>query len=381
MNKYFDNSATSYPKDPLVAETVATCLRDIKGSFSRGHTKDSIRIAEVFFETREMLAKLFNADKSENIIFTQNATMAMNNVLFGLDLYKKHVLVSPLEHNCVMRPLEFLRKSKILKYNILPANPDGSIIYEKIKKQIKKNTALIVINHTSNVNGLTQDINQIRKYIGNIPLLIDAAQSAGHENIDISKADIDYLVFTGHKGLYGPCGTGGFYLKDLNSLKSFVYGGTGSRSDSFDMPEFTPDKFEAGTPNIPGIFGLWAALKALPALTSCQSEISATITSVPINSFIDFLKSKTDFEIYSAIEKEKQAPLVSISHKSLKITDIANDLYRKHEIATRLGLHCAPAAHRFLGTYPEGTIRLSFSRYHTPEDIEYLENSILEVIL
>ena len=400
MNTYFDNASSSYPKPDIVAETMADCVRNIKGNFSRGSSRDSIRIAEVFYETREMLSSLFNAEKSENVILTPNATIAINKILFGLDLYKKHILICPLEHNCVMRPLEFLRKNKILKYSVMPASSDGSIAFHKLKKHIKKNTALVVLNHTSNVNGLTQDLSQLKNNIGEIPLLVDAAQSVGIKDIDVQKSGIDFLVFTGHKGLCGPAGTGGMYIKNPDTLKSFIYGGTGSKSDSFEMPEFLPDKFEAGTPNIPGIFGLWAALRVRSSEFGVRSLISPPQVACEVGApypptfmggeggggvqsselildFINFLKTKTDFVVHCANDSSQQAPLVSISHKTQKISDIANELFYKYDIVSRVGLHCAPAAHKFLGTYPEGTIRVSFSKYHNQEDIEHLKKALI----
>ena len=284
MNLYFDNSTTSYPKPPEVGAAMLYCINNLKGSYSRGFSNDSQKIAEVFFETKELLSKIINAESSENIIFTPNATTATNTILNGLSLKNKRVIISPLEHNAIMR---YLYNNKI-KYDILPSNPDGSIIPEKISNYIKKNTALIIINHTSNVNGVIQDISQIKKYVTNTPILIDAAQSIGVEKIDVLNWDIDYLVWTGHKGLLGPSGTGGFYIKNPQTIKPFIYGGTGSVSDSFCMPDFIPDKFEAGTPNIPGIFGLHAALKNKPK----------SIDKSLILDFIDSLKKETDFNIF-----------------------------------------------------------------------------------
>ena len=368
MNKYFDNASTTYPKPEIVSETVADTLKNIQGNHSRGFSKHSIKIAEVFYETRELLSNLFNAQKPENIIFTSNATTAINNILFGLNLYKKHVLVTPLEHNAVMRPLNFLTKSKIITYSCLPCNPDGSIILQKIKKHIKKNTALIIVNHVSNVNGLIQEIQNIRQYAENVPILVDAAQSAGITKIDVSSSNIDYLVFTGHKALKGPSGTGGFYIKNPESIKSLIYGGTGSKSDSIDMPDFSPDKFEAGTPNIPGIFGLNSALKVINSIGIKTNQIETLLDLIP-----------TDYNIFCSCKRSQQAPLFSITHKSKKITDIANDLYNKFELVTRIGLHCSPNAHKFLGTYPEGTIRISLSTYHNNEDIQYLVSALHQI--
>ena len=384
MNKYYDNASTSYPKPDIVAETVANTIKNVQGNHARGYSKDSLLIAETFYETREKLTKLFNAEKSENIIFTANATSAINTILFGLNLYKKHILVSPLEHNAVIRPLHFLQKSKILTYSFLPANPDGSIIFDKLKKHLKKNTALIVINHVSNVTGLIQNIKLLKKYT-DIPLLVDAAQSAGQIDIDITKSGIDYLVFTGHKALHGPTGIGGFYIQNPDTIKPLIYGGTGSSSGTLDLPKFTPDRFESGTPNIPGIFGLLVAL-SVPVISDHQPvpvisdhQPVPVISDHHIDNFKDFLTQNTDFVLHCSDDPNQQAPLISLSHKTKSISKIADNLYNNFDIVTRVGLHCALTAHKYIGTFPEGTIRISFSKYHTIEDIEYLKNAIEDV--
>ena len=371
MNTYFDNATTSFPKPAVVPEAIFNCLNHTKGSYGRGTTSHNLKIAEVFYQAREMTAKLFNAESPDNIIFTASATIAMNTILFGLDLHKKHVLVSPMEHNCVMRPLEYLKSQGVLEYDILPAHPDGSVNFDEFSKQIKHNTALIIINHVSNVNGVTQKLEQFKHYTPNIPLLVDAAQSAGLEKIDIIDSNIDYLVFTGHKALFGPSGTGGAYIKDPKSVKTFIYGGTGSVSNSLDMPEFTPDKFESGTPNVPGVFGLWAALSNPTPVGSYKPLII---------DFIDFLKNKTDFMVYCAHDKEQQGSLISIKHKTQKLEIIADRLYKEFEIITRVGIQCAPLAHMHLRSHPEGTLRFSFSPLHTQDDLEYLKNAIKTII-
>lgn len=364
MNLYFDNAATSFPKPDIVAETVFDCLKNIKGNYGRGSSKENIKIAEVFYETRELLAKLFNIKKSENIIYTLNASSAMSTILFGLNLQNKQVLISPLEHNCVMRPLEYLKNHGILEYDFLPSKKDGKIIATEIKKHIKSNTALIIINHESNVNGLIQDIASIRNQVPDIPLLIDSAQSAGLETINVTELDIDFLVFTGHKGLFGPTGTGGFYVKNSQLLKPLIFGGTGSRSDSLQMPDFNPDKFEAGTPNIPGIFGLWSALKNPPPKTDKPM----------IRNFIHFLKNNSNFNVFCAENDEDQGSVISLTHH--RLTEIYNTLCQKFEITTRLGLQCSPVAHKYLNTFPTGTLRISFSPYHSEEDILFLQNAL-----
>jgi cysteine desulfurase family protein len=362
MNLYFDNATTSFPKPPQVAEKMAYCLNNVKESYGRGFSKET---AEVFFETRELLKKLFNADKSENIIFTMNATQAINTILNGLNLIGKRVLVSPLEHNSVMR---FLHAHSI-KYDVLPVGSDGRIIPEKITDFIKPDTALIIVNHVSNVNGVIQDITAIKKSAKHTPILVDAAQSAGCIPINIQKSKIDYLVFSGHKNLFGPTGTGGFYVQNSEKLTPMIYGGTGSSSTTEIMPTFTPDKFEAGTPNIAGIYGLHAALTNHPGYIDPET----------VKDFIEFIKTKTSFNVISSNEMTNQSPVVSITHPHIPITEITDDLYYKHGITTRVGLHCSPLAHKFLNTYPDGTIRISFSPYHTQKDIEFLKKIIKEI--
>jgi selenocysteine lyase/cysteine desulfurase len=314
-----------------------------------------------------LLAKLFSIDNTENIIFTPNATSGMNAILFGLGLKNKHVLISPLEHNCVMRPLEYLKNNHYLSYDVLPAGIDGKIIIESVKKSLKKNTALIVVNHMSNVNGVIQDIKQIKAAAPDIPLLVDAAQSAGAETIDVKNWGIDYLVFTGHKNLLGPAGTGGFYVKNPETINTFIYGGTGSMSTSIDMPTFTPDKYEAGTPNIPGIFGLHAALKYKP--TPFDKKI--------LTKFIKNIKDNDDINLYNAEKETDQGALLSITHKVMRLSDFMNRVNKNKNIMTRVGLHCSPASHMYLGTYPEGTMRISFSSYHTKNDVEELLDAIM----
>ena len=417
MNLYFDNSTTSFPKPQQVGEAMSFCINNMKGSYGRGFTKDSKKIAEIFFETREIIKNIINAKTEENIIFTPNATTAINTILSGLFLQNtychserseesrrcfvpqhdrlchserseesrrcfvpqhdklchsecseeshypfKKVLISPLEHNSVMR---FLHNHQI-KYDVLPSDINGRILFENAPNYIKKDTSLIIVNHTSNVNGVVQDISQIKKYAPNIPILIDAAQSMGVENIDVSNWDIDYLVFTGHKGLLGPSGTGGFYIKNPETIQPFIYGGTGSLSDSFNMPDFTPDKFEAGTPNIPGIFGLHAALSNKPKPFDKQI----------VYDFIDFIKKKTSYNIFCSSDMTNQSSIISINHDKIPITKISDTLYNDYGIITRVGLHCSPAAHTFLKTHPEGTVRLSFSPYHNEDDIKFLKKAL-----
>lgn len=367
MNLYFDNAATSFPKPIEVAERINFCLTKISGSYGRTNSGSAMEIAEVFFDTREILANLFKIDRAENIFFTMNATMAMNTILKGIDLKDKHILVSNLEHNCVMRPLEYLRKEFNVQYDFLLSDEDGLIIAEEIPKQLKKNTALIIVNHESNVNGVIQDIVSVKRYAGSVPVLVDGAQSAGQIDLDLKKADIDYFVFTGHKSLLGPTGIGGFYAKNPEKIQALLYGGTGSFSESLDMPDFSPDKFEAGTPNIIGVYGLNAALKAHKK-TNYRDFVDLLSNGLSLN---------TDYKILLAKNPENRGGLISLYHEKISISKISSYLQNDYDIVTRTGLHCSPVAHKYLKTFPVGTIRISFSPYHNLDDANFLLQAII----
>jgi len=377
LNLYFDNASTSFPKPQMVSESIKFYLEKVPGSYGRGFTASHKLIAEVFYESRELLTTLFHADKSEKIIITPNATISLNTILFGLDLRNKHVLISQFEHNSVLRPLNHLRQTVGLTYDFLNCDVDGSIILDDLPRQIRKNTSLIIVNHVSNVTGLIQNIHQVKKYVPGLPLVVDAAQSAGLEHIDIEEGQIDYLVFTGHKSLLGPSGIGGFYLKNPASIKPFYYGGTGSFSDSDDMPMFIPDRFEAGTQNITGILGLRASLNYLINQTGHDKK--------ELFELLEFLKKETLFRVYCANYENQtdftnqQSFLFSITHPHIKTSELANLLYTKYGIITRAGLHCAPTTHKYLGTTPSGTVRISFSSFHTQEEYYFLRKILDEV--
>jgi cysteine desulfurase family protein len=368
QNFYFDSATTNFPKPQLVISAMANFMSDIAGSYGRGTSSHNLYIAEITFQTRVLLANLLNINNPDHIFFSPNATTAINTILFGLDLTDKHILVCPLQHNAVMRPLHYLRKSVNLDFDIMPAAPDGTIDYTKVRSMLRRNTALCIVNHVGNVNGLIADISLHQRYIPEIPLLVDAAQSIGVQPIDVESWGVDYLAFTGHKGLCGPTGTGGFYVRDVSTVRPLIYGGTGSMSDSIEMPNFAPDMYEAGTPNTVGIYGLNAALLELS-----DRKINTNL----VIDFISFCRNSTDFEVFCATEPRFQSSLVSIRHREISNTTIIEKLYRDYNITTRVGLHCAPIAHQHLGTFPTGTIRISLSHYHTVEDLEYLKKALL----
>ncbi len=260
-NCYFDNSATSFPKPPEVGLFIYEYLGQ-GGTYGRGAYPRVLNVSQRIEDTRLLLANLLGTQNDGNIVFTNNATHALNLIIKGFKYIRKRVLVSPLEHNAVCRPLKYLSKTHNVNFDILPYNPDGSIATSKLSSIDFSQFDLCIVNHVSNVNGVIQPIHELKKNLGSLPLLVDASQSAGYVDIQIDAWGIDFLAGTGHKGLMGPPGTGYLFVRNPEPIEPLLHGGTGSRSDSFYMPDFLSDKLEAGTPNILGIYGLQGALSA-----------------------------------------------------------------------------------------------------------------------
>jgi cysteine desulfurase family protein len=369
-NTYFDNGATSFPKPQAVADRIYQYLTEVGGTYGRsayGRVMESSRVVET---VRDKVSEMLGVANPEHLVFTNNATSALNTIIFGLQLHDCHILISPLEHNSVVRPVEALRISRNITYDILPHGLDGVVNTELVSGALRKNTRLVILNHQSNVNGCIQPVQKIKQLIGDIPLLLDLAQSLGHEHIDLDTWQVDLAAFTGHKGLLGPTGTGGFFIRNPELVSPLFFGGTGSRSESFDMPSFLPDKFEAGTPNVAGLFGLLGALEnpQMPLFTHDHLlTLLSRIESIP------FLKC------FKALDSNKQGPLFSLIHRKFDCSHFANALYTGFQIETRSGLHCAPLAHSSLGTFPDGTVRVALSPFHTEEDLNYLYESLLKM--
>jgi len=366
-NTYFDNASTSWPKSPEVAHAMSDFLLKTGGTYGRAAYQRVYRTSAMIEECRNELAEVMGVKESENIAFTQNATQAINTILFGLDLHDCEVLVSPLEHNAVMRPLEYLKETRNVIWKVLPAQKDGTVIPEKIPEMVTERTQLIIINHESNVNGVVQPVEKVRSFIGDLPLMIDTTQSLGNVPFEGDKWGVDFIAFTGHKGLLGPTGTGGFYVRNTELLTPLVFGGTGSRSESFEMPLFAPDKFEAGTHNTVGIAGLLAALKNRPECGWKSSDL---------DELIEKLQNIPGVRVLTATQPANRGSVFSLIHEKLTPSAIARRLYDRFEIEIRSGLHCAPMAHQYLGTFPHGSARFAPSLYHTSDDLVSLGNAL-----
>jgi cysteine desulfurase family protein len=370
MNLYFDNCATSFPKPAAVAEAMVSHLNETGGTYGRSAYPRILQSTKLVEECRDSLAALVGTAEGDKIIFTANATTALNLMIQGICKRGGHVLTSAMEHNAIARPLEHLRRLGWIEWELLESAPDGTIITEKIASKIRPNTILVAVCHMSNVNGMAQSPGEIKKAIGEIALLLDASQSLGSHPVLVDEWGVDFLAFTGHKSLLGPTGTGGAFVRRQELVEPLIYGGTGSGSDSLLMPSFLPDRFEAGTPNITGIHGLNAALKNRPVPRHTSADFADLLREV---------KTNRNYVVRCATDFANQGKLFSVVHHSLSSSELAHRFYEAFGIESRAGLHCAPLAHRHLGSFPNGDCRFSLSPYHTPEELNFLAKAIHDV--
>lgn len=377
---YLDNAATSYPKAPGVAESMSDYILNVGCNVNRGVYSGAHAAQSVVFETREMLCELFNFDKTENVVFTKNITESLNVLIKGLLKPGDHVIVSSMEHNAVMRPLVSMSKLGI-EFDRVPCNVDGSMETCLLEARIKPNTKAVIMTHASNVCGTILPLEKVGRICRehNLFFIIDSAQTAGFLDLDFKALNADAIAFTGHKSLLGPQGMGGFVINDklASSVAPFIEGGTGSLSDSEEQPEYMPDKFESGTMNLPGVFGLHASLKHLKEIG--LEEIRHTEMSLA-KRFIDKVNMMNDVRIAGINGTEGRTASISLDFKKFDNSEISFTLSNDYGIMTRCGLHCSPSAHKTLGTFPQGTVRFSFSHFNTEKEIDYAIDSINKCI-
>jgi len=370
-NTYFDNAATSYPKPPAVAAAMARYLNEVGGSYGRSAYSRAFDVARSVERTRDRLAERMGVRDADQVVFAPNATYAINLVLRSLLRRGGRVLISPLEHNAVVRPLAAFASQYGGSFELLPHRADGRIDTSRIEGLVTPDTVLAVVNHQGNVNGVIQPLAEIKERLGTVPLLVDASQSFGSIPLCVDDWNIDFLAFTGHKALLGPTGIGGLYLRNPAEVEPLVYGGTGSASESFQMPDFMPDRFEAGTLNIAGIYGLLAALEEPKVSRHTREEYRR---------FIDDLKSLPSLEVLCADRFEDQGDVFSLLQPDGDPATLGRTLFDQFGIETRVGLHCAPLAHQTLGTFPRGTVRFGVSSYHSADDFFYVTEAIRKCI-
>lgn len=365
---YLDNAATSWPKPESVYCTMDEFLRKKGGNPGRGSHSLAVAARGVVEETRMLVARLINAPAIERVIFTLNCTDALNLGLKGLLRPGDHVITSGLEHNSVVRPLSKLEREGV-KVTRVPPAPEGGVVRAKdIEAAITKTTKLVAMTHASNVNGVIQPIAEYgavaRQH--NLILLVDAAQTAGKHPINVEESNIDLLAFSGHKGVFGPPGTGVLYVGHRVTLDSIREGGTGSSSEMEEQPDELPYRYESGTANSVGISGLGAGLKFI--FSEGLEQICRHEQDL-IDSLMRGLSLIPGVVVYGAQDRLRQAPVISCNIKGYEPGEVGAILDQAFDIKVRTGLHCAPAAHRTLGTFPLGTIRFSPGYLNTPEDI------------
>ncbi|MGI6295110.1 MAG: aminotransferase class V-fold PLP-dependent enzyme [Armatimonadota bacterium] len=377
---YLDHPATSWPKPPVVVEAMKDFLETTGANPGRSGHRLSIAAGRVVHEAREGLANFFGATKTDRVIFTNNATQALNMVIHTTLKPGDTVLTTSVEHNSVMRPLR-TAEARGVRVLVAPCDPSGQIDLDAFRQLLSHDVRLVVMTHASNVIGRimpVSDIFQMAHCAGAMTLL-DAAQTAGVVPIRAADLYADFIAFTGHKSLQGPPGTGGLVIctdRAESEISTFMQGGTGSRSQSETHPEVLPDRLEAGTPNGVGIAGLGAAIRWIcsPECDSLHQHQTRLIKYL-----IDGLISIPGVEVFGPVEASDRVPLVSFRIKGKYVSEVGQRLDDDYGILCRVGLHCAPAAHKIIGTFPEGVVRFGVGPFTSEEDVTRAIDAVSEI--
>lgn len=368
---YLDNAATSWPKPREVGRAISYYLEHVGANPGRSGHRLSIEAGRILYQARENVAELFNVKNPLRIVFGINATEALNLALRGLLRPGDHVICSSLEHNSVMRPLRDL-EVKGVDVTVVWCSAQGFLDLKDIENSIKKNTVMVVLNHASNVVGSLLPISDVGKMARKHGLLflVDAAQTGGCYPINIEEEQIDLLAFTGHKSLLGPQGTGGLIIGECVDTKRLIplkSGGTGSKSEYEIQPEFLPDLYESGTPNSLGLAGLSASVQfvlkqGIDRIRGHEMRLTQHL--------IEGLQKIPEVVLYGTCDLESRTAVVSFNIKNVSPSDVGLRLDEEYSIMCRVGLHCAPAAHKTTGTFPQGTVRFSIGYFNTHDEIE-----------
>lgn len=370
---YADQAATSFPKPREVVEAVNRALTEHSASPGRSAHRYSLLASRAVFEARESMAALLGVDDSSRIAFTLNVTQALNTALGLLNRGDK-VLTTSMEHNSVMRPLTWRKQVNGIETDVVEASEDGRLDPVDFAKKINDGgVKLVVVNHASNVTGTIAPVIDIKNAIGETLLLVDAAQSAGSLRLDELARHADVIAFTGHKGLLGPTGTGGLWIRPGLEIPSLLQGGTGSRSEFESHPDFMPDALEAGTPNTHGLAGLGAGIDFV--LETGVEKIRNHEVHL-MKRFLNDLESIKNVVVYGPKKPDETVAVASLNLKGWSPSDLAMTLDREFGIMTRPGLHCAPQAHRTINTFPAGTVRFSFGWFNGENDVERIISAL-----
>lgn len=364
---YLDNAATTWPKPECVYQAIDQCLRTMGANPGRGGHSMARAASLMLYEAREALAELFRIEDANQIVFTHNATDAISMAVFGLLCPGDTLVTTAMEHNAVARAVRCV-EAKGVHVVIVPCKRDGQLDMKAMRAAIKQRPKAVIMSHASNVTGTIMpiaEIGKLTKQVGAI-FIVDAAQTAGVEAIDVATMGIDLLAFSGHKGLLGPQGTGGLYVSEAQAVTPLRVGGTGSLSESDNQPEFMPDRLESGTPNTPGIAGLKAGVRFI--LDTGRENIQAKEMALT-QLLLDGLKDIPTLTVHGNADIAERTAVVSFTLNGKDSGQIAHALDRDYEIACRSGLHCAPWAHQAIGTLKTGTVRLSPGYFNTEEEI------------
>ena len=381
---YFDNAATSWPKPPGVIEAMVHFMEHVGANPGRSGHRLSVEAGRVVYDAREAIAELFNAPDPLRVVFGANVTEALNLALLGYLQAGDHIVTSSMEHNSVMRPLRALVAAdghRAIELTIATCSEAGFLDPADLEAALQPNTAMIVLNHASNVCGSLLPIREAgaiaRRH--NCLLLVDVAQTAGALPIDMKKDNIDLLAFTGHKALGGPMGTGGLIIGervDLSRLVPLKRGGTGSRSELEEQPDFLPDLGESGTANSVGLAGLaagvrWVLEQGVESIREHEIRLTQRL--------IDGLREIPGLTVHGGLDPTRQTATVSFNIAGLKPSEVGLRLDEDYDIMSRVGLHCAPAAHRTLGTFPTGTVRFGLSALNTLDQVDHATQAVRDI--
>ena len=371
---YLDSSATSFLKPPQVAEAVFRSFNTI-GNAGRG--AHALNASRLIYDTREKLAALFGTPDPSRIAFTCNATEALNIAIHGAIHPGEHVITTACEHNSVLRPL-YLKEKEGTELTIIPADKKGRIRYDLLESSVKSNTSAIVLTHASNLSGNVTDLAFVSNFAKKhgLLLIVDASQTAGSLPINVVKMGIDILCFTGHKGLFGPQGTGGLYVREGLTLSPLKSGGSGIHSFDRQHPTDMPTALEAGTLNGHGIAGLNAGLDYI--LSTGVKNIHAKEISLA-RRFVNGISDISDLKLYGDIDAPLRTPIISLNIGNMSSASVSDILWEDYEICVRAGAHCAPLMHKTFGTEKQGAVRFSFSCFNTEAEIDTAIRAMHEV--
>lgn len=373
---YLDSSATSFLKPPQVAEAVFRSFNTI-GNASRGAHAPTLNASRLIYDTREKLAALFGTPDPSRIAFTCNATEALNIAIHGAIHPGEHVITTACEHNSVLRPL-YLKEKEGTELTIIPADKKGHIRYDLLESSVKSNTSAIVLTHASNLSGNVTDLAFVANFAKKhgLLLIVDASQTAGSLPINVVKMGIDILCFTGHKGLFGPQGTGGLYVREGLTLSPLKSGGSGIHSFDRQHPTDMPTALEAGTLNGHGIAGLNAGLDYI--LSTGVKNIHAKEISLS-RRFVNGISDISDLKLYGDIDAPLRTPIISLNIGNMSSASVSDILWEDYEICVRAGAHCAPLMHKTFGTEKQGAVRFSFSCFNTEAEIDTAIQAMHEI--